>query len=128
MWKIKCACGIALKCIRIRRLWKGMVINMIKLQADEYGNLVSEIDKLHKESIEFINGYITELDGVLVANDGFHTEQVSEKIKILLEIFRGRLLPGIKDMFGEIEQEIALLGENASEADEEGRQRVQWEE
>ena len=105
-----------------------MVVKMIKLQADEYGNLVSEIEMLHKESIEFINGYITELDSILVSSDGFHTEKVSEKIKVLLEIFRGRLLPGIKDMFGEIEREIALLGENASEADEEGRQRVQWEE
>ncbi len=34
-----------------------MVIKMIKLQADEYGNLVSEIETLHKESIEFINEY-----------------------------------------------------------------------
>lgn len=68
------------------------------------------------------------MDSILVSNDGFHTEKVSEKIKILLEIFRGRLLPGIKDMFGETEREIALLGENAYETDEEGRQRVQWEE
>lgn len=104
-----------------------MGIKMIKLQADEYGNLVSEIDTLHKESIEFINEYITELDSILVSNGGFQTEKVSEKIKIMLEILRGRLLPGIKDMFGEIERDIALLGENASEADEEGRQRVQWE-
>ncbi len=111
----------------ICRLWKGKDMKMIKLQADEYGNLVSELDTLHKESIEFINEYITELDSILVSNGGFQTEKVSEKIKIMLEILRGRLLPGIKDMFGEIERDIALLGENASEADEEGRQRVQWE-
>lgn len=105
-----------------------MVTKMIKLQADEYGNLVSEIEMFHKESIELINEYIAELDSILVSDDGFYTEKVSEKINILLEIFRDRLLPGIKDMFGETEREIALLGENASEADEEGRQRVQWEE
>ncbi len=100
---------------------------MIKLQVDEYENLVSEIDTLHRESIEFMNEYITELDSILVSNGGFHTEKVSEKIKIMLEIFRGRLLPELKDMFNGTEREIALLGENASEADEEGRQRVQWE-
>lgn len=104
-----------------------MEVKMIKLQTDEYENLVSEIDKLHKESIEFINEYITEMDSILDSNDGFHTEKVSEKIRVLLEAFRGKMFPEIKEMFGKIEREIALLGENVSEADEEGRQRVQWE-
>lgn len=113
--------------MEIHRLWKDKDIRMIKLNADEYENLVAEIDKLHKESIEFINEYITEMDSILVSNEGFHTEKVSEKIRLLLEIFRVRLLPEIKETFGDLEREIELLGENASEADEEGRQRVQWE-
>ena len=101
---------------------------MIKLHVDEYDNLASEIDALHKESIEFINEYIAEMNSILISNGGFHTEMVSEKIKILLETFQSRLFPELKDMFGDIEREIALLGENVSDADEEGRQRVQWEE
>ena len=101
---------------------------MIKLQADEYEYLMNETEKLHKEGIEFIEGYLAELNGILIPNDGFHTEQVSEKMKILLEIFQGRMLPILKDMFRETEQNIALLGEEVSGADEEGRQRVQWEE
>ena len=44
---------------------------------------VNEIETLYKESIEFINEYITELDSILAANNGFHTEKVSEKIKLL---------------------------------------------
>lgn len=113
--------------VEIHRLWKDKDIMMIKLKADEYENLVAEIDKLHKESIEFINEYITEMDSILDSNDGFHTEKVSEKIRSLLEVFRGKMFPEIKEMFGKIEREITLLGENVSEADEEGRQRVQWE-
>ena len=100
---------------------------MIKLQTDEYDNLVSEIDMLHRESIAFINEYLAEMNSILVSGDGFHTEKVSEKMKTLLETVQGRMLPEIKSMFSETEQEIALLGENASEADGEGRQRVQWE-
>ncbi len=101
---------------------------MIKLQTDEYENLVKEIEKIHKEGIEFIEEYIAELNSILIPNDGFHTDLVSEKMKILLEIFQGRMLPGLKDMFRETEQNIALLGEDVSGADEEGRRRVQWEE
>lgn len=88
---------------------------MIKLRADEYENLVCEIDVLHKEILEFINEFITELNSFLGFNDGFHTEEVSEKIKILLEIFRGSLLPEIKEIFGVTERELALLGKNAVE-------------
>lgn len=101
---------------------------MIKLQTDEYEYLVNETEKLHKEGIEFIEGYIAELNSILIPNDGFHTELVSEKMKILLEIFQGHMLPILRDMFRETEQNIALLGEEVSGADEEGRQRVQWEE
>lgn len=50
---------------------------MIKLQTDEYENLMKEIERLHKEGLEFVNEYITELDSILIPNDGFHTEQVS---------------------------------------------------
>lgn len=101
---------------------------MIKLQADEYENLVNELEKIHSEGIEFINEYIAELNSILIPNDGFHTDMVSEKMKILLEIFQGHMLPGLKDIFRETEQNIMLLGEEVSEADEEGRQRMQWEE
>lgn len=101
---------------------------MIKLHTDEYENLVNEIEKLHKEGIEFIEGYIAELNSILIPNDGFHTDLVSEKMKILLEIFQGHMLPGLKDIFKETEQDIALLGEDVSGSDEEGRQSVQWEE
>lgn len=101
---------------------------MIKLQADEYEHLVCEVDVLHKESLEFINEFITELNSILGFNDGFQTEEVSETIKMLLEIFQGSLFPEIKEIFGVTERELALLGENAVEADGEGRRRVQWEE
>lgn len=101
---------------------------MIKLQTDEYEYLVNETEKLHKEGIEFIEGYLAELNSILIPNDGFHTELVSEKMKILLEIFQGHMFPILRDMFRETEQNIALLGEEVSGADEEGRQRVQWEE
>lgn len=101
---------------------------MIKLQVDEYENLISEIERLHKESLEFVNEYITELNSILIPNGGFHTEQVSGKIKMLLDMFQSRLVPELADMFGNTEREIELLGENISEADEEGRLNTQWEE
>ena len=101
---------------------------MIKLQIDEYENLISEIERLHKESLEFVNEHITELNSILIPNGGFHTEQVSGKIKMLLDMFQSCLVPELVDMFGNTEREIELLGENISEADEEGRLNTQWEE
>lgn len=38
---------------------------------------------LSKESKEFINGYTADLDSILVSNDDFHIEKISEKIKML---------------------------------------------
>lgn len=101
---------------------------MIKLQVDEYENLISEIERLHKEGLEFANEYITELNSILIPNGGFHTEQVSGKIKMLLDMFQSRLVPELEDMFENTEREMGLLGENISEADEEGRLNTQWEE
>lgn len=101
---------------------------MIKLQADEYENLINEVEKLHKESLDFVNDYIMELNSILIPNDGFHTELVSGKIKMLLDLFQSRLVPELTDMFENTEKEIELLGENVLETDEEGRQNIQWEE
>lgn len=101
---------------------------MIKLQVDEYENLISEIERIHKESLEFVNEYITELNSILISSGGFHTEQVSGKIKMLLDMFQSRLAPELADMFENTEREMEILGENISEADEEGRLNVQWEE
>lgn len=101
---------------------------MIKLQMDEYENLMCEVERLHKESLVFVNEYITELDSILIPNGGFHTEQVSEKIKMMLDMFQSNLVPELADMFENTEREIELLGENISETDEEGRRNIQWEE
>lgn len=101
---------------------------MIKLQTDEYENLINEVERLHKGSLEFVNEYIMELDSILTPNGGFHTERISEKIKMLLDLFQSQLVPGLADMFENTEREIELLGKNISEADEEGRLNIQWEE
>lgn len=101
---------------------------MIKLQIDEYENLINEIEKLHQESLDFMNDYITELNSLLIPNDGFHTELVSGKIKMLLDLFQGRLVPELTDLFENTEREIELLGENVLETDEEGRLNIRWEE
>lgn len=101
---------------------------MIKLQADEYENLINEMEKLHQESLDFMNNYITELNSLLIPNDGFHTELVSEKIKMLLDLFQDKLVPELTDLFENTEREIELLGENVLEVDKEGRQNVRWEE
>lgn len=101
---------------------------MIKLQTDEYENVMSEVERFHKESLEFVNEYIMELNSVLIPNGGFYTEQISGKIKMLLDMFQSRLVPELSDMFENTEREIELLGENVSEADEEGRLNIQWEE
>ena len=101
---------------------------MIKLQTDEYENSMCEVERLHKESLEFVNEYITELNSILIPNGGFHTAQVSEKIEMLLDMFQHRLVPELADMFENTEREIELLGENISEVDEEGRLNIQWEE
>lgn len=101
---------------------------MIKLHVDEYENLMNETERLHKESIEFVNEYITELNSVLIPNGGFHAELISKKLKMLLDMFQSRLLPELEDMFENTEREIEQLGEKVSEADEEGRLNIRWEE
>lgn len=101
---------------------------MIKLQVDEYENLMDKIGNLHKESIEFANAYVAEFRSTLMSDDGFHTELVSGKLNMLLDVFQNRLVPELKDMFESTEREIESLGENVSEADEEGRLNIRWEE
>ena len=63
---------------------------MIKLQVDEYENLVNEIGHLHGESIAFIKEYMTDINGLLVQSGGFHADLISEKIEMLLNMFQGQ--------------------------------------
>lgn len=101
---------------------------MEKLQIDEYEYLKHELNRLHEESGILIREYIAEMESVLLSKDGFHTEQVSGKLEQAMEALKSRLLPELESIFKTTGQKIETLGEQLSEADEEGRRNVQWEE
>lgn len=100
---------------------------MIKIQTDEYDYLLSEAYMLHKESRELINDYIRELEGLLVSDGGFQTELISEKIKLVLGLFKEKLLPDLEMAFDETERQVLLLAERLAEGDEERSYYVKWE-
>lgn len=100
---------------------------MIKIQLDEYDNLLNETNALHKESREVINDYIKELEGLLEPGGGLHAELISEKIKLILGMLKGKMLPDLESTFDETEKQVLLLGQRLAEGDEERRLNVQWE-
>lgn len=101
---------------------------MEKLQIDEYEYLKNEVDRIHEESGRLIREYIAEMESILLSKDVFHTEQVSEKLKQAVEVLKNRLFPELESIFKTTGQKIETLGEQLSEADEDGRRSVQWEE
>lgn len=100
---------------------------MIKIQLDEYDNLLDETNALHRESRELINDYIKDLEGMLEPGGGFHAELISEKVKLILGMVREKLLPDLESAFDETERQMLLLGQRLAEGDEERRLNVQWE-
>lgn len=100
---------------------------MIKIQLDEYDNLLNETNELHRESREIITDYIKELEGLLEPGGGFHAELISEKIKLILGMIKGKMLPDLETTFDETERQVFLLGQRLAEGDEERRLNVQWE-
>lgn len=100
---------------------------MIKIQTEEYDVLLNETYMLHKESRELINDYIRELEGLLAPGGGFHAELVSQKVKLILGIFKGKLLPDLESAFDETERQMLLLGQRLAEGDEERSFHVKWE-
>lgn len=101
---------------------------MEKLQFDEYQYLKSEIIQIHEESGGLIREYIEEMENVLLSKDVFHTEHVSVKLEQAVEVLKSRLFPKLEDILKTTEQKIETLGEQLSDADEEGRRNVQWQE
>lgn len=99
---------------------------MIKIQTDEYDVLLNETYMLHKESKEIIRDYIRELEELLAPGGGFYAEQVSQKIKLLLEILREKLLPDLEVAFDETERQMLLLARRLAESDEERSFSVKW--
>ena len=100
---------------------------MIKIQLDEYNNLLDETNALHKESRELINDYIKELEELLEPDGGFHAKLISEKVKLILGMLKGKMLPELESTFDETEKQVLLLGQRLAEGDEERRLTVQWE-
>lgn len=101
---------------------------MIKVQIDEYEYLVNETGALHEESLEIIRGYISELNGLLVSSGGFHADLISEKVKLLLQMFQEQLLVKIEHDFIETERQIHLFGVRLNACDKNGKVKVEWEE
>lgn len=99
---------------------------MIRLQIDEYENLISETQKLHKEALEQIYSYVKQVDELVVPDGGFHADMISDKVKLLLQRFEGQLVPQLAMTFTDTERQILLLGNRMTELDESGRLKVQW--
>ncbi len=100
---------------------------MIKIQIDEYENLLHETRVLHRESRELIQEYVRELEELLAPDGGFQTNLVSEKAKLILGKFKERVIPELEAEFEETEQQIYILGQRLAEGDEDRRLHVQWE-
>lgn len=101
---------------------------MIRIQVDEYENLKHELEQLHTDSVQFIQEYLTDINGILAKNEGFHADLISAKIDIILEIFRDKILPKLMNTFECTEEEIQIFAESLAEMDESGGTKVQWEE
>lgn len=101
---------------------------MIKIQIDEYENLTNELSLLHTDSIQFINEYITDLNSILVKNGGFYADLISEKIDIILGMFRENMVPELINIFENTEEKIQIFAEGLAETDESGGIKIQWEE
>lgn len=100
---------------------------MIKLNADEYDNLISKMLSVHEHAISFINGYLTEMHSILNEKDGFHAELSSEGIEIMIKDFQGQLLPELIEQFNETDRLMAEFSKSITEVDEEGGLKIQWE-
>lgn len=100
---------------------------MIKIQTDEYDVLMNETYLLHKESRELMDDYIKELEELLAPGGGFYTEQVSQKVNLILAIFKGKILPDLESAFDETERQILLLAQRLTKNDAERSHHVKWE-
>lgn len=101
---------------------------MIRIQVDEYEYLVEETETLHRESLALIRNYIKELNELLVPMGGFHADMISEKVKLLLQMFQEQLVTEMEQTFWETERQIQIFGAKLAECDESGKGRVKWEE
>lgn len=101
---------------------------MIKIQLDEYEYLMRETDKIHKEMLLLIQNYIKELDDLLIPSGGFHADMISGKVKLILDAFRGQVVPRLEKSFSDTERQIQVWGQRIGNLDESGRRKVQWEE
>lgn len=100
---------------------------MIKIQTDEYEVLMNETYLLHKESRELIDDYVKELEELLAPGGGFYAEQISQKVKLVLEILKGTLLPDLESAFDETERQMLLLTQRLAQNDAERSHNVKWE-
>lgn len=100
---------------------------MVKIQTDEYDVLMNETYLLHKESREWMGDYIEELEELLAPGGGFYAEQVSRKVKLVLAVFKEKILPDLESASDETEKQILLLAQRVAKNDEERSRHVKWE-
>ncbi len=101
---------------------------MIQLQQDEYEHLLTELHSMHETVLQQVENYVAQLDGLVVPEGGFHADLISEKVRILLEVFKKEVVPQLEGTFQETEKSIKMFGEKLEDIDESGRTKVQWEE
>lgn len=101
---------------------------MEKLQIDEYEYVKKELSEIHEKSNKLIRAYIAEMESILLSKDEFRTQQVSGKLEQAVNVLKSSLLPDLEDIIKTTGEKIETLGKQISEADEEGRRNVLWEE
>lgn len=75
----------------------------VNMREEEYALLADDIKNVHDKQLLAIQTAITKVHTLLDADDGFHVDMTSAKIKQMLSDIEQDLLPALKDKFSRTE-------------------------
>lgn len=100
----------------------------IRIPDEEYRMLVNETAGIHKNVINVVEYYLKELDALLVPEGGFYADLISDKAKLVLNIFREQIVKKLEEEYQETENSLINYGNKMREIDQSGEGRIKWQE
>lgn len=100
----------------------------IVLEKESYEQLLKEITGIHQNVLDVVDEYLKELDDLLIEEGGFHADLISEKVKLILELFKEQVLVARKKEYQETEERLIQYGKRIMEIDQSGEGKAVWHE
>lgn len=96
----------------------------IRLPEEEYLLLTQEMKSIHKDVLQVVEHYLTEMDSLLVEEGGFHADLISDKAKLVLQLFREKTWKELESQYQRSEETLRLYADKIQYLDQSGKGKM----